>query len=650
MTETQTQSSNPWKRVATVDIASSEPLTDVMAQQLAEKMARDERAQEDRDLALAIEMCAAHTTTQVGIVGDTSTTIAAAAATTTTAAAAEAAAAAAAAAVTTGAAATTTSAAAAALDDDDASLALALQLQAEEEKGSNTTTTGAGDDDDDYLMALRLQSAFDAEAMIPNGENSSAKVTVSYRNHFASDDDYNRFMYHNGQVAYGQHGDDDDDDDDDDNDNHHHDHYDRKAGGRVGADSYYGNSGKVVEGAIITKHDKEMSSRRNAEILLDDRWGGKSGDVSVSGKGKDVMIPTSAFNKLREAGRRHEQRRIRHHGGHEFDTQDGALDQRTRIIILSMINAALIDEMHGCISTGKESTVYHADGHTEDGENAEYAIKIFLTTINQFKNRREYINGDFRYRRQQKTQTSKQLVELWAKKELQNLRRLIKHGVRCPFPAHVEKHVLVLDFIGEGSIPAPKLRHAIKDMSNTRRRVCYHECIKLIRQMYQKALLVHADLSEYNLLWFKNEIYVIDVSQAIENDNPNALNYLRRDCIRITDFFVRNGIKNAMSSKQLFDFVVDPELDLEAEDDYLQAKQREIAERGGIPPNEMELAVFENESSFIPRTLWDVEDPHIEHQNCLDADTADVYHQAVAGLSAPMCEGESEGEGEGESA
>jgi serine/threonine-protein kinase RIO1 len=30
--------------------------------------------------------------------------------------------------------------------------------------------------------------------------------------------------------------------------------------------------------------------------------------------------------------------------------------------------------------------------------------------------------------------------------------------------------------------------------------------------MFNEAKLVHADLSEYNLLWFKDEIYVIDVS------------------------------------------------------------------------------------------------------------------------------------------
>jgi len=46
--------------------------------------------------------------------------------------------------------------------------------------------------------------------------------------------------------------------------------------------------------------------------------------------------------------------------------------------------------------------------------------------------------------------------------------------------------------------------------------------------------LVHADLSEYNILYYKHRCFFIDVSQSVEHDHPNALNFLRKDCSAIT--------------------------------------------------------------------------------------------------------------------
>lgn len=37
-----------------------------------------------------------------------------------------------------------------------------------------------------------------------------------------------------------------------------------------------------------------------------------------------------------------------------------------------------------------------------------------------------------------------------------------------------------------------------------------------MRRMYAECGLVHADLSKYNLLWYKGRVFVIDVSQSVE--------------------------------------------------------------------------------------------------------------------------------------
>jgi RIO kinase 1 len=54
---------------------------------------------------------------------------------------------------------------------------------------------------------------------------------------------------------------------------------------------------------------------------------------------------------------------------------------------------------------------------------------------------------------------------------------------------------------------------------------------------------VHADLSEYNLLWHDDKVYIIDVGQAVEWDHPMALDFLRRDLGVVIDFFSKKNIK-----------------------------------------------------------------------------------------------------------
>jgi RIO kinase 1 len=44
------------------------------------------------------------------------------------------------------------------------------------------------------------------------------------------------------------------------------------------------------------------------------------------------------------------------------------------------------------------------------------------------------------------------------------------------------------------------------------------------------------------MLYYKQEVWVIDVSQAVEHDHPMALDFLRRDCGNINDFFKRKGL------------------------------------------------------------------------------------------------------------
>ena len=71
----------------------------------------------------------------------------------------------------------------------------------------------------------------------------------------------------------------------------------------------------------------------------------------------------------------------------ERATTEQVLDPRTRLLLFKLLNAGTLSSINGCVSTGKEANVYHAEG--KDGE---YAIKVYKTSILIFKDRDRYIH------------------------------------------------------------------------------------------------------------------------------------------------------------------------------------------------------------------------------------------------------------------
>jgi len=76
-----------------------------------------------------------------------------------------------------------------------------------------------------------------------------------------------------------------------------------------------------------------------------------------------------------------------------------------------------------------------------------------------------------------------------------------------------------------------------------------------MRILYQQCKLIHADLSEYNLLYWDNKICMIDVSQSVEHEHPHALDFLRRDITNINDFFRKKSVK-VFRDWNVFQFIV----------------------------------------------------------------------------------------------
>ena len=73
--------------------------------------------------------------------------------------------------------------------------------------------------------------------------------------------------------------------------------------------------------------------------------------------------------------------------------------------------------------------------------------------------------------------------------------------------------------------------------------------------------------SEYNILWHDNQCWFIDVSQSVEPNHPHGLEFLYRDCVNITNFFNKKGIKNCQTAQSLFTYVTGLSLKDDENDD-----------------------------------------------------------------------------------
>ncbi|ANQ10883.1 Protease [Plasmodium coatneyi] len=200
----------------------------------------------------------------------------------------------------------------------------------------------------------------------------------------------------------------------------------------------------------------------------------------------------------------------------------------------------VLDETYDIIDKMNEMTT-EVDNHNWDPfQNKKVAIsfatKVYNTSVLVFKKRSQYIEGEFRFRNAYTKNTNpRKMVKQWSEKEFRNLRRILICGLRCPYPLVLKSNVIVMSMLGTLDTACPKMKDL--NLSPLKWKELYIECICILRQLFCSCKLVHADFSEYNLLYFYNHIYIIDVSQSMEHDHPYSLEFLKRDCVNITNFF-----------------------------------------------------------------------------------------------------------------
>ena len=239
--------------------------------------------------------------------------------------------------------------------------------------------------------------------------------------------------------------------------------------------------------------------------------------------------------RLRHRERRQDiERRMRKKRSEEMQVLEEVFDKTTLMALYSLMNKGYIQDIFGVIRSGKESRLYWGTGP----ENNDIAIKIYLTTSSEFKQgMQKYIDADPRFKRIDRS--TKSLIYLWARKEFDNLKDAQEAGVNVPKRIAMEKNILIMEFIGKNGQPAPLLRESnLKNPAKT-----FNQLIENVTKLYRKARLVHGDLSEYNIMIWKNNVVIFDLSQAVRLEHPMAKNFLKRDLMNMIKYFTNTGIQ-----------------------------------------------------------------------------------------------------------
>ena len=313
---------------------------------------------------------------------------------------------------------------------------------------------------------------------------------------------------------------------------------------------------------IRTKHDATLHGQSNAHRLALDT--------------ETTLVGNKAFNAFHQSMKRNRVKGVAAHGtgraGSDADgVKGGAMDGRVREHITRAINQGWLSKLNGAVKEGKEALVYHGKQGEESG-GFDVAVKVFKRIV-EFRQRGAYVDGDPRYVTTPFSKVGpRQQLEIWCEKEFRNLVRANRSGVPVATPLHYKENILFMRFLGENGWPSPQLREIDLRKGSSRWTTFYTQVMQSMKILYQEAHLVHADLSEYNILavpayLVENKLVVedqdiqavmIDFGQSVDTRHPDADRLLLRDLDRVNSFFKRQGVVT-MTPEEAYHFCVVPE-------------------------------------------------------------------------------------------
>ncbi|MFX1285420.1 MAG: serine protein kinase RIO [Promethearchaeota archaeon] len=236
----------------------------------------------------------------------------------------------------------------------------------------------------------------------------------------------------------------------------------------------------------------------------------------------------------------------------DFQTVDAVIDLNTAKYLKQLQNKGFIDSITGTIASGKESGVFLAELGPKGMEYCEaysikspIVVKIFRTSTLNFKQIIRYIHGDKRFQKHSKK--TRHIINLWVEKEYSNLQRSSLAKINVPKPILVKNNILLMELLGKEGNPYPLLKFTPKAFTKS----TLIQIINQIKLLFQRADLVHADLSPFNVIMADQTPYFIDMSQSVLISHPRALEFLKRDLKNVLSSFKMKGLV-VPNEKELF--------------------------------------------------------------------------------------------------
>lgn len=206
-----------------------------------------------------------------------------------------------------------------------------------------------------------------------------------------------------------------------------------------------------------------------------------------------------------------------------------------------LIIDGFIDEVIHPLKSGKEAAVYVvlSEGQRRCAKVYKVANKRGFHKQALYQEGRKVRNSRKARAMEKNSRYGKQQQEeVWQNAEVDALYRLAAAGVRVPKPYNFVDGVLLMELVtDEYGAAAPRLN----DLELTREQALeYHELLikEVVRMLC--AGLIHADLSEFNILIDMDGPVIIDLPQAIDaSANNNAAMMLERDVNNLAAYFGR---------------------------------------------------------------------------------------------------------------
>jgi len=194
------------------------------------------------------------------------------------------------------------------------------------------------------------------------------------------------------------------------------------------------------------------------------------------------------------------------------------------LAINALVNEKAFAAFGKSLGVGKEADVY--DALTSEGKRV--AIKFHRLGRISFRQTRR-VRG---YVAERSRLSWLNQSKLAAEKEFEALKLIYPHGISVPEPINQNRHVIVM-----GMIEGVDLFRC-KEIPNPKK--VLEEILFNVRKTYLEAGVIHADLSEFNVILKSNwHILIIDWPQFVNRDHVNAEEFLQRDIKNITKFFQR---------------------------------------------------------------------------------------------------------------